>query len=175
MGSHRQTTAMDHPRISPDNCRRRRKSTVFSTNPILRILIVCGLACNLQIGVDFLKNETYMAFENDTGPEMISRAISAAVSRVDVPADASNAPDRYILRNTTSFCLLTKDDGMILNEWIAYHYHVLNMRQLIVAVDPLSETSPEPILQKWEELFGMSIEVWGDEDFMPASFLRGEY
>eukprot|EP00980_Cylindrotheca_fusiformis_P021033 scaffold8050_cov116-Cylindrotheca_fusiformis.AAC.10 len=148
---------------------------VLSTKRISTILIVSGLACYLQIGVDFVNNEMYMAFEKDTGSEVISRAISTAVSTVDIPADASNASDRDILLNTTSFCLVIKDDGDILNEWIAYHYHVLNMRQLIVAVDPSSETSPEPILQKWEELFGMSIGVWKDEDFMPASFLRGEY
>eukprot|EP00980_Cylindrotheca_fusiformis_P016617 scaffold4973_cov135-Cylindrotheca_fusiformis.AAC.35 len=77
-------------------------------------------------------------------------------------------------RNTTSFCLLTKDDGEILNEWIAYHYHVLNLRRLIVAVDPLSTTSPVPLLQKWKDLFGMHIEIWKDEDYMPDYFLKGD-
>eukprot|EP00980_Cylindrotheca_fusiformis_P025169 scaffold13207_cov143-Cylindrotheca_fusiformis.AAC.22 len=141
----------------------------------MKTLIVSGLACNLQMGVDFVNRESSVAFESAPGSEMISRAISAAVASAEVSADASNSGLRDILPNTTSFCLLIKDDGEILNEWIAYHYHVLNMRQLIVAVDPLSETSPEPILKKWEELFGMSIQVWRDEDFMPASFLRGEY
>eukprot|EP00980_Cylindrotheca_fusiformis_P025167 scaffold13207_cov143-Cylindrotheca_fusiformis.AAC.20 len=152
------------------NCRRNR-GLVALTNPTLRILIVIGLSGYLLLGIHFLNREPFTAFDNASGSEMISRAISAAVSNVN----RLTASNRDVLRNTTSFCLLIKDDGEILNEWIAYHYHVLNMRQLIVAVDPLSETSPEPILKKWEELFGMSIQVWRDEDFMPASFLRGEY
>eukprot|EP00980_Cylindrotheca_fusiformis_P013818 scaffold3579_cov168-Cylindrotheca_fusiformis.AAC.3 len=82
---------------------------------------------------------------------------------------------RDIFSNTTSFCLLTKDDNEILNEWIAYHYHVLNMRQLIVAVDPVSKTSPVALLQKWRHLFGMDIEIWNDEDYMPDGFLQGDY
>jgi hypothetical protein len=37
---------------------------------------------------------------------------------------------------------LIKDDNDILNEWIAYRYHFLNLRHMIVAVDPISATSP---------------------------------
>eukprot|EP00980_Cylindrotheca_fusiformis_P016597 scaffold4973_cov135-Cylindrotheca_fusiformis.AAC.15 len=83
--------------------------------------------------------------------------------------------DPGIYHNTAAMCVLIKDDGEILNEWIAYHYHVLNLRHLIVAVDPLSETSPERLLRKWEKLFGMNIELWYDEDYMPEFFLKGKY
>eukprot|EP00980_Cylindrotheca_fusiformis_P021025 scaffold8050_cov116-Cylindrotheca_fusiformis.AAC.2 len=153
---------------SDDRSYRRSMCRATFTKPSLRILIVLGLTCFLPLGIDFINREMNVKFI-ETDSEVIFRALS-----VRDPAVVDTV-DRDISRSTTSFCLLTKDDGEILNEWIAYHYHVLNMRQLIVAVDPLSETSPEPILQKWEELFGMSIEVWRDEDFMPASFLRGEY
>jgi hypothetical protein len=65
---------------------------------------------------------------------------------------------------------LIKDDNAILNEWIAYHYHVLRMRRLIVAVDPLSETSPKEVLDKWED--HMEIDLWADGMYMPKSFLE---
>lgn len=77
--------------------------------------------------------------------------------------------------NTSSFCILTKDDNQIMNEWIAYHYHVLNLRHMVVAVDPDSQTSPEPLLNKWRDLFGMTIDIWHDEDYMPDFFLEGHY
>lgn len=51
--------------------------------------------------------------------------------------------------SSSSFCLLIKDDNEILSEWIAYHYHVFNMRRLIVAVDPDSVTSPLDVLRLW--------------------------
>ena len=61
-----------------------------------------------------------------------------------------------------SSCLLTMDDGNRLSEWLAFHYHVLKLRNLIVMVDPRSETSPSHILERWNDK--MMIEEWSDED-----------
>lgn len=77
--------------------------------------------------------------------------------------------------NSLSFCLLIKDDNDILNEWIAYHFHAVRLRHLIVAVDPSSITSPEPILEVWREQFGLDFELWSDDRFMPEYFLQGQY
>jgi len=74
-------------------------------------------------------------------------------------------PTNTSLSFNFSACLLIKDDNKILPEWMAYHYTVLPLRHLIVAVDPFSLTSPEPILDKFREL-GMDIELWRDEDFL---------
>lgn len=64
-----------------------------------------------------------------------------------------------------SGCLLTMDDNHFLPEWLAYHYHTLSLRRLIVAVDPNSKTSPSYIFDRWRK-HGMSIEEWSDKDFM---------
>ena len=66
-----------------------------------------------------------------------------------------------------SACLLIKDDNHLLNEWIAYHYLVLPLKYLIVAVDPTSKTSPLSILQKWnnDPDMDVSITMWQDEDY----------
>ena len=77
-------------------------------------------------------------------------------------------------RSNFSACLLTKDDNDILNEWIAYHYHVLGLRYLVVAVDAKSETSPTSLLDKWRK-FGMTIEEWKDEMFMPDIYFKKAY
>jgi hypothetical protein len=74
-----------------------------------------------------------------------------------------------------SACLLVKDDNAILNEWIAYHYHVLGLRYIIVAVDAKSQTSPSPLLEKWRNDFGMIIEEWNDEMFMPDMYFQKAY
>lgn len=78
-------------------------------------------------------------------------------------------------RLTLSFCLIIKDDNAILNEWIAYHYHTMNMRRLIVAVDPTSQTSPADILKPWKEHFELDYTIWDDSDYMPDDFLSGDY
>lgn len=70
--------------------------------------------------------------------------------------------------NQFSGCLLLMDDNHFLIEWLAYHYHVLNLRHVIVAIDPRSKTSPRPILNRWANR--MNITVWAnDEDFEPNS------
>ena len=62
----------------------------------------------------------------------------------------------------TSSCILVMDDNHFLVEWLAYHYHVIKLRHLIVAVDPRSLTSPKRILERWKGL--MDIVLWDDED-----------
>lgn len=69
-----------------------------------------------------------------------------------------------------SACLLVKDDNHILVEWIAYHYEILPLRRLILAVDPGSQTSPSLIIQRWNNNIssvGLHITVWEDQDFLP--------
>jgi hypothetical protein len=62
-------------------------------------------------------------------------------------------------------CLLVKDDNHWLSEWLAYHYHVLPLRHLIVVQDPTSRTSSQPILDVWKNR--MSITTWTDAEFVP--------
>eukprot|EP00984_Skeletonema_dohrnii_P014085 scaffold5889_cov85-Skeletonema_dohrnii-CCMP3373.AAC.3 len=62
-----------------------------------------------------------------------------------------------------SACLLIKDNSIILPEWLAYHYTVLPLRRLIVAVDPTSKTDPRYILDQYKSI-GMNVTVWTDDD-----------
>jgi hypothetical protein len=56
------------------------------------------------------------------------------------------------------------DDNHFLIEWLAYHYHTLPLRYLIVAVDSKSKTSPSRIFDRWRT-HGMIIDEWSDRDF----------
>jgi hypothetical protein len=62
-------------------------------------------------------------------------------------------------------CLLVMDDNHFLPEWLAYHYFVLPLRSLIVAVDPRSKATPTPIFGRWKDS-PLNITVWQDVDFM---------
>ena len=69
--------------------------------------------------------------------------------------------------DTFSACLLVMDDNHFLVEWLAYHYYALPLRYLVVAVDPRSQTSPTPILDRYRNKEdGMTIIEWTDEDYM---------
>ncbi len=89
---------------------------------------------------------------------------------------ASTMGDTYSQESGGSaFCLLIKDDNDILPEWVAYHYHVFQMRRLIVAVDPDSKTSPLDVLQAWTQnfdYFGLDVTIWNDEDYTPEFFYK---
>jgi hypothetical protein len=63
-------------------------------------------------------------------------------------------------------CLLIMDDNHFLIEWLAYHYQVLPLRRLIVAIDPKSRTSPLEILHRYMDRGLINITIWnGDADF----------
>ena len=63
-----------------------------------------------------------------------------------------------------SACLLIKDDNRLLWEWLAYHWLVLPLRHLVVAVDPNSQTSPSHIFDSYRSL-GMEILELQEDDF----------
>lgn len=69
-----------------------------------------------------------------------------------------------------SACLILKDDNHWLIEWMAYHYHVLPLRDMIVMVDPTSRSSPQPIFHRWEER--INVETWPDEAVIPKHIFR---
>ena len=63
-----------------------------------------------------------------------------------------------------SACLLIKNNNIILPEWLAYHYTVLPLRRLIVAVDPSSDTDPQSIFDMYGKI-GMNITVWRNHSY----------
>jgi hypothetical protein len=48
---------------------------------------------------------------------------------------------------------------------LAYHYHVLPLRYLIITVDPRSKTSPTNLLNRYRRM-GLFVEEWNDFKFM---------
>ncbi|KAL3903876.1 MAG: hypothetical protein SGILL_010278 [Bacillariaceae sp.] len=92
--------------------------------------------------------------------EQAPQTYSAIANRdLDTAIPAQQEQDRYF-----AACMLTMDDNHFWPEWLAYHYTFLNLRRLIVAVDPRSKTSPSNIFNKWSGL--INITTWSDEDFV---------
>ena len=54
-------------------------------------------------------------------------------------------------------------------EWLAYHYHVINLRNLIITADPKCRTSPKSALERWKDK--MNIEYWEQSDYLDTSIL----
>jgi hypothetical protein len=77
----------------------------------------------------------------------------------------SNGGGAIIKKDGLSACLLVNDENPRLPEWLAYHYHVLPLRSIIVAVDPASRYRPNEILKRWVPM-GMKVDVWEDVDYL---------
>jgi hypothetical protein len=101
----------------------------------------------------------------------IQSSISISTNDV-VPVDAAILPRRNhqdSVKQDPSFsaCLITMDDNHFLIEFLAYHWHTLPLKRLIVAVDTRSNYSPTPIFDRYRGL--MEITQWTDTDFMLRS------
>eukprot|EP00985_Skeletonema_marinoi_P010726 scaffold5037_cov180-Skeletonema_marinoi.AAC.2 len=72
-----------------------------------------------------------------------------------------------------SACLFFKDDNERLVEWIAYHFHVLDLRYLVVGVDYNSATSPADILRRWNQTGRIQTYIWNTSDVTPVDKVDG--
>ena len=75
---------------------------------------------------------------------------------------------------TMAACLLVNDDTIKLTEWIAYHYTVLPLSHLIVAIDPnsLLEDKIHAVLDLWKDRL-QHLEVWTNDTWMTLNATQG--
>lgn len=90
------------------------------------------------------------------------------ILRQEITTGAARNEPSLPSENEESFsaCLITMDDNHFLIEWLAYHFHVLPLRRLIVAVDPRSKYSPSSIFERYRKYGLMEITEWSDPDFI---------
>ena len=87
-------------------------------------------------------------------------------------------PKDRVMRDTTSgpavppnamaACLLLFDDNLSLVEWLAYNFHTMPLRHVIVLTDPRSKESPVPILERWSNVSLMTWELWDETHVFPS-------
>jgi hypothetical protein len=78
---------------------------------------------------------------------------------------AGSSESMHLQNESFSACLLVMDENFRLYEWIAYHYHVLPLRYLVVAADPRSKNFPDPVLDLFRHQLNMTILSWNDTDY----------
>lgn len=108
--------------------------------------------------------QAFLRIGRTPNPKSLLYPVEAPVLNPPLPADGASH---------FSACLLVMDDNPRLAEWLAYHYHVLPLRYLIVAVDPRSQTSPTFFFNRWRRL-GMVVEEWTDHDFWRSRNMTGK-
>jgi hypothetical protein len=150
---------------------------------LLAFAFVWAHVGNLLLGAQTTQNK-----QSFISPETIGNTVKAIQRQPESSSSSSSSSSKDYPEvsgsgadvdkgtgDSFAFCLLIKDDNDLLNEWIAYHYHVLKLRHLVVAVDPSSETSPSSILQAWRDNFQLQVDEWTDQTYMPKFFLQGDF
>jgi hypothetical protein len=146
---------------------KRKKNEIL---PLMLALLVCVAISSFYHTLNLLpttSSDNAIAIslqEFKLGSEQAESSISSSSPHVPsmqslpnpVPADG---------QDSFSACLLVMDDNHRLVEWMAYHYHVLPLRYLVVTVDPRSKTSPTEILNRWRQM-GVYVEEWTDYNFL---------
>ena len=147
----------------------------FRFLPALAVLVIFASVLNLLIGISPL-------VASGTIPSMNVMIAKLAVNKTGARPEAEVAdsrrrdpPTTSILNdNTIAACLLIKDDNNRLPEWLAYHYHVMPLRSLIVGVDVNSVTSPQEILRVWNQTTDMDIQLWQLDNLVPPDIAKKE-
>ena len=130
-----------------------------------------------QLWIQALSNQQLL--DSDTNETVVANPSSSEQQQTQEqqPSHSLHPNDKLLSQlqessdknnNNTFFssCLIVKDDNHWLIEWLAYHYHVLPLRHLVLTVDPHSRTDPQAILERWTP--HMEIEVWTDAHFLPT-------
>ena len=129
---------------------------------VARLLIVVAVICITVHNIYLPELSRWL--------EQASFGMPQSVARFDIQSDieSSTKIKSQESEGTFSACILWKDDNHFLREWLAYHYQVLPLRRLIIAVDPSARTSPTEILDRYRNRKLMNITVWSDHDYWPA-------
>ena len=123
---------------------------------------------------NYVENEQIVQIKHDTHQERI--AADTHVHNTIKVSDTTNLqlslPDDSQYPFTFSGCLMVKDDNQLLPEWLAYHYTFLPLRHLIIAVDPMSYTRIEGVVEKFRSI-GMKIMLFtGNEYFVDGRWFE---
>jgi hypothetical protein len=100
---------------------------------------------------------TSSSFVSETKAELIARLYPNETAIPNPPRVADG-------RTTFAACLLVMDDNHRLTEWLTYHYHVLPLRYIVMAIDERSRTTPTHLLNAWRRR-NVTIIEWTDADF----------
>ena len=138
-----------------------------STSVVRSRLAASLLLCCFGVAIEFLT-----AFSRETAFSLtgVGDAFQPPQPQVDAHLRLRRDPPKNVTRPDTidpdsfSACLLVMDENHRLVEWIAYHYYALNLRYLIIAVDPKSTEEPTDVLDRWRDK--MIIEEWNDRFYL---------
>jgi len=93
-------------------------------------------------------------------------ALALSYSRVSAVLFNSSKTWPRAREDSVGGCLIVMNDNHKLVEWLAYNYHVMPMRHLIIIEDPKSTQNIDRILKRWDGR--IQITRWTDDNLYPS-------
>ena len=115
--------------------------------------------------IDLMKENNNNVQQSQQDVETTIIPTTTNVSTNSYKEISGSLSDNVAYNNSFSACLMVMDDNHRLPEWLAYHYHVLPLRYLVVAVDPASKSSPTSVFDWWRQNMNMTIVEWSDVNY----------
>jgi len=170
LGTYEQFTYRDDPRDTKQNRReqwktrgRKSNNTLFRTGDDALKLWLPGFVDSVGIDEAARLLENVGMLEEKPALEEVENLENDINEGNDRRNDDTVANDE--VDKSFAACLLIKDDNHWLIEWLAYHYHVLPLRRIVVVRDPNSRTSPDGIFRRWRGRMNVTFCI--DDDFLP--------
>jgi len=150
----------------------------FRFNTLMLLLSTCITLCvllsvHIHSQLHLHHHHHAVANNKNDNPRSIIEALTPRRNDESNNVISHNKKSNKNNNHGLSACLLVNDENPRLPEWIAYHYHMLPLRSLIVTVDPASRSSPAKILEQWHTLMGLDVQIWEDKDFLPQVDSKG--
>jgi len=131
-----------------------------------RIAVLVSILFFVLLQTRGLNGLNQYTMNHNDGDNTFSRA--ASTNKTQILREKSTSQHHPPPPFTFAACLIMKDGNVLLPEWLAYHYTFLPLRRLIIALDPLSQTSPDWILEAFNSTLAPNLEttLWKDDSFV---------
>ncbi|KAI2501200.1 hypothetical protein MHU86_13274 [Fragilaria crotonensis] len=136
----------------------------------LGFIFIAGIVAGIQISTNY---KAWLRMDQEMGVSYMANHLVRSL-RNEVPIrDMLLSPNTEIRRypktnKTIAACMLAMDDSIRLTEWIAYHYTILPLGSLMIAIDPNSQSQERvlKILDLWRDRINI-IAYTNDSEWFP--------
>ena len=163
------TSVLDQYRMQPSSAANAKQISDTPTNAALRINekpkspMPVATDKSQLLGNDETERRTEK--QNHHQSNLLRGPIQAVLHDMSHKPDSGSPIDS---RPGVGACILVTDDDHLIDEWLAYHYHMLRLRHVIIETDASSNLNAAQLATKWRPL-GLDIEQWVDAASVPSS------
>ena len=131
---------------------------------------MAGLIVGIQLSTNY---KALLRFDHDLGMQQMARHLVDSF-RDEVPIyEMLRTPNDVVkvfpkTNKTMAACMFAMDDSIRLTEWIAYHYTILPLGSLMIAIDPNSQSQERvlEVLDLWRDRINI-ISYTDDSEWFP--------